>query len=303
MTTAFVFPGQGSQKLGMFADLHEKFDIIRETFEEASEIIGEDLFQILQSDETKLNQTAYTQAITFTASVALWRQVQANGVAKPAYMAGHSVGEYSALVCAESLSLTDAVRLVFKRGQLMQSAVKPGEGAMAAILALTDDQVISVCEASANGDVLSPVNFNCPGQVVIAGTAAAVDRACVAAKEAGARRAQLLPVSVPSHCALMKPAADELSEYLDSIDFKTPVIPVIHNVDVLSHSDAAEIRSVLKAQLYQPVRWVETIEYLASQGVAQFVECGLGKVLSAINKRICDGEFVPVNSVASLEEI
>ncbi|MGD9000570.1 MAG: ACP S-malonyltransferase [Granulosicoccaceae bacterium] len=287
MSVAFIFPGQGSQSLGMLAALAESFPVVTETFAEASDALGYDLWALVQNGpEAVLNKTDRTQPAMLTAGVATWRAWQAQGGASPAVMAGHSLGEYSALVCAGAMSLTDAVTLVADRGRFMQEAVPEGEGAMAAILGLDDDAVIKVCADNANGEVLAAVNFNSPGQVVIAGSKPAVERAAAAAKEAGAKRALVLPVSVPSHCALMAPAAKRLAERLAGINITTPDIPVINNADVASPTDADAIRAALVKQLDHPVRWVETINKMADDDVDTVIECGPGKVLVGLNKRI-----------------
>ncbi|MGD8742291.1 MAG: ACP S-malonyltransferase [Granulosicoccaceae bacterium] len=287
MSAAFVFPGQGSQSVGMLAALAESFPVVTETFAEASDALGYDLWALVQNGpEADLNKTDHTQPAMLTAGVATWRAWLAQGGTSPAVMAGHSLGEYSALVCAGAMSLTDAVTLVADRGRFMQEAVPEGEGAMAAILGLDDDAVIKVCVDNANGDVLSAVNFNSPGQVVIAGNKPAVERAAAAAKEAGAKRALVLPVSVPSHCALMAPAAKRLAERLAGIDINTPGIPVINNADVASPTAADAIRAALVKQLDHPVRWVETINKMADDDVDTVIECGPGKVLVGLNKRI-----------------
>ena len=265
---ALVFPGQGSQSVGMLAELYAEFATVRDTFAEASQALGYDLWALVANGpETELNETHRTQPALLIASVAVYRVWLEQGGATPAYLAGHSLGEYSALVCAGVLSLSDAVKLVEKRGQYMQQAVPAGTGAMSAIIGLDDALIAKACEEAAQGEVVSPVNFNSPGQVVIAGNKAAVERANELCKAAGAKRALPLPVSVPSHCALMKPAADKLANDLNSIAFHTAVIPVVNNVDVVVASDAAAIKDALVRQLYSPVRWTESIEFLAAQGV------------------------------------
>ena len=287
---AFVFPGQGSQSLGMLADQAARHPLIGETFKEASEALGYDLWALTQQGPAEqLNQTDNTQPAILTASVALWRLWQAHGGATPAYVAGHSLGEYSALVAAESLGLADAVRLVQRRGQLMQEAVPAGQGGMAAILGLKDEDVISACAEAANGEVVSAVNFNSPGQVVIAGAKAAVDRAIEACKARGAKRAMALPVSVPSHCALMKPAAERFAEAIAGIAWQAPRIALVQNVTATVPASVSDLAQNLLAQLYMPVRWVESVALLAQQGASQLVECGPGKVLSGLNKRCADG--------------
>ncbi|WP_134054562.1 ACP S-malonyltransferase [Rheinheimera aquimaris] len=305
MTTklAIVFPGQGSQSVGMLADLYAEFDIVKQTFTEASDALGYDLWALVANGpEADLNETQRTQPALLTASVAVWRLWQQQGGLKPAYFAGHSLGEYSALVCAGVLSLSDAVKLVEKRGHYMQQAVPAGVGAMSAIIGLDDAAIAAACEQAAQGEVVSPVNYNSPGQVVIAGHKAAVERAGELCKAAGAKRALPLPVSVPSHCALMQPAAEKLATDLAALNFNHAVIPVVNNVDVVITNDAAAIKDALVRQLYSPVRWTETIEWLAAQGVTDVLELGAGKVLSGlikrINKELTTGS---VGDVASLQ--
>jgi len=284
---AMVFPGQGSQSVGMLSALAADFPQVGETFSEASSVLGYDLWDRVQNGPAEaLNQTACTQPAMLAAGVATWRCWQAKSDMIPALMAGHSLGEYSALVCAGAIGFTDAVALVEKRGEYMQSAVPEGVGAMAAILGLEDAQVEAVCAEAAQGEVVSAVNFNSPGQVVIAGHAAAVERAMGLAKAAGAKRALALPVSVPSHCSLMKPAAEQLAEQLAGIALQTPSIPVIHNVDAMPHAEPDAIREALAAQLYRPVRWVECVRAMHAQGVNTLVEAGPGKVLAGLTKRI-----------------
>ena len=288
MALAFVFPGQGSQSIGMLAALAEKYPQVGQTFEEASEALGFNLWQLCQKGpEEKLNQTANTQPAMLAAGVASWRVWQTEGGAMPVVLAGHSLGEYTALVCSGSLSFKDAIQLVADRGQFMQAAVPEGEGAMAAIIGLEDAAVKTLCEESAGKDVLSPVNYNSPGQVVIAGHRSAIQRAVDNAKGAGAKRALILPVSVPSHCELMQTAAEQMAKRLDETEFDEPQIPVIHNFDVSVHQDAASIRGALVQQIEKPVRWVETVHKMAAEfAVDRLVECGPGKVLVGLNKRI-----------------
>ncbi|WP_426111542.1 ACP S-malonyltransferase [Pseudomonas sp. DSP3-2-2] len=287
---AFVFPGQGSQSLGMLAELAAQYPLIQETFAEASQALGYDLWVLTQQGpETELNQTDKTQPAILTASIALWRLWLAEGGARPAFVAGHSLGEYSALVAAGSLSLGDAVKLVERRGQLMQEAVPAGQGAMAAILGLEDADVLAACAEAAQGDVVSAVNFNSPGQVVIAGSTAAVQRAMELCKTRGAKRALPLPVSVPSHCELMRPAAERFAESVEAIDWQAPQIPLVQNVSAAVVSDLDTLKSDLLQQLYKPVRWVESIQALAANGAVELVECGPGKVLAGLNKRCADG--------------
>ncbi len=284
---ALVFPGQGSQSVGMLADLYAEYAIVRDTFAEASTALGYDLWTLVANGpEADLNETHRTQPALLTASVAVWRLWQQQNGTAPAYLAGHSLGEYSALVCAGVLSLTDAVKLVEKRGQYMQTAVPAGTGAMSAIIGLDDALIAKACADAAQGEIVSPVNYNSPGQVVIAGHKAAVERANELCKAAGAKRALPLPVSVPSHCALMRPAAEQLSADLQALHFHTPVISVVNNVDVAVSTEAVAIQDALIRQLFSPVRWTETIEYLAAQGVTEVIELGAGKVLSGLIKRI-----------------
>ena len=284
---AFVFPGQGSQSVGMLSLLAEHEPIVTETFADASAALNLDLWRLV-SDGPKedLDRTEHTQPAMLAAGVAVWRCWLARDGARPSVMAGHSLGEYTALVCSGAMAFTDAVRVVAERGRLMQQAVPAGIGAMAAVLGLDDDRVRAICEQEAHGDVLEAVNFNAPGQVVVAGHRSAVERCTVAAKEAGAKRAMLLPVSVPSHCALMRDAAERLAERLAAVDIRVPDPPVLHNVTVETAPDADAIRALLARQLYSPVRWVETVEALARRGISQIVEAGPGKVLTGLAKRI-----------------
>lgn len=299
---AFVFPGQGSQTVGMLADLAAQFPIVEETFGEASSVLGYDLWQLVQQGPAEeLNKTWQTQPALLAASVAIFRVWQQQGGKAPALMAGHSLGEYSALVCAGVLDFKAAIRLVELRGKLMQEAVPEGTGAMYAIIGLDNDAIAKACEESAQGQVVSPVNFNSPGQVVIAGNKEAVERAGAACKAAGAKRALPLPVSVPSHCALMKPAADKLAVALQDITFNAPQVPVVNNVDVRTENDPEAIRSALVRQLYSPVRWTESVEFIAAQGVTSLLEVGPGKVLTGLTKRIVDTlTAAAVNDTASL---
>lgn len=286
---AFVFPGQGSQSVGMLAEMAANYPIVEETFAEASAALGYDLWALTQQGPAEeLNKTWQTQPALLTASVALWRVWQQQGGKMPALMAGHSLGEYSALVCAGVINFADAVRLVEMRGKFMQEAVPEGTGGMSAIIGLDDASIAKACEESAEGQVVSPVNFNSPGQVVIAGHKEAVERAGAACKAAGAKRALPLPVSVPSHCALMKPAADKLAVELAKITFNVPTVPVVNNVDVKCETDAAAIRDALVRQLYNPVQWTKSVEFIAAQGVEHLYEVGPGKVLTGLTKRIVD---------------
>ena len=286
-TVAFVFPGQGSQAVGMLGDLAIDYPQIKDTFNEASEALNRDLWALSQDGPiADLNMTENTQPLVLTAGVAMWRVIQSKLGLLPAFMAGHSLGEYTALVCSGALDFVDAVQLVEKRAQYMQQAVPKGVGSMAAILGVELEELIKICDLAAEGEVVSPVNLNAPGQIVIAGNVAAVERAMVASKEAGAKRTLPLPVSVPSHCSLMNPAAEKLTDTLATIEISTPATTVLHNTDVESHQLMADIKLALAKQLYTPVRWTETIESFAHQGVNTVVECGPGKVLSGLTKRI-----------------
>lgn len=282
---AFFFPGQGSQSVGMMKGLADE-TIIQDTFTEASDTLGVDFWQMVTEDNDLLNQTQHTQPLMLTAGVATWRLYQSFNNKQPDFMAGHSLGEYSALVAAEAISFTDALPLVKFRAEAMQSAVPEGVGAMAAVLGLGDEQVNAICEACAENEVLEAVNLNSPGQVVIAGNKTAVERAMALAKEKGAKRALLLPVSVPSHCALMQPAADQLRDYLTNVNIAKPAVPVLHNADVQSYAAADDIKDALVRQLHSPVRWVETVRKMHADGVSSAAECGPGKVLTGLTKRI-----------------
>ena len=303
---AMVFPGQGSQTVGMLAELAGNYPIVQETFKQASEVLGYDLWQLVQEGPAEeLNKTWQTQPALLTASVAVYRVWQQKyPELKPEVMAGHSLGEYSALVCAGVLDFQDAVKLVELRGKLMQQAVPEGTGAMYAIIGLDNDAIINACKQAEQGEVVSAVNFNSPGQVVIAGAKAAVERAAALCKEAGAKRALQLAVSVPSHCALMKPAADQLSVSLESITLKEAGVSVLNNVDVKNEIEADAIRNALVRQLYSPVRWTEIVEKMAQNGVEVLVEIGPGKVLNGLTKRIVDSlQAVSVNDVKSLDSV
>jgi [acyl-carrier-protein] S-malonyltransferase len=285
MKFAFVFPGQGSQSVGMMQGYGDHA-VIRDTFAEASDVLGQDLWRMATEPNEELNQTANTQPLMLAAGVATWRAWLAVGGAQPSMMAGHSLGEYTALVASGVLSFADALPLVRYRAEVMQSAVAEGVGAMAAILGLDDEAVRAVCAEAAQGEVLEAVNFNSPGQVVIAGNKAAVERGMEAAKVRGAKRALILPVSVPSHCALMKPAAAQLKTYLENVAISQPQVPVLHNADVAAYGAAEKIKDALVRQLYSPVRWVESVQKMAVDGVTIAAECGPGKVLAGLNKRI-----------------
>lgn len=302
---AILFPGQGSQSVGMLAELLANSPQVQDTFSQASDALGYDLAALVQQGpEERLNETHRTQPALLTASVAIFRHWQATNPARELVLAGHSLGEYSALVCAGVLSLTDAVKLVEKRGQYMQQAVPAGVGSMAAIIGLEDEKIQLACEQAAGEQVVAPVNYNSPGQVVIAGHKEAVERASQACKEAGAKRALPLAVSVPSHCELMKPAAAQLKTDLDNLSFNTPAYPVINNVDVQMPSDSAAIKDALVRQLYSPVRWTQTVQLLASQGITQSYEFGPNKVLTGLIKRIDKSiSCVSANDLASLEQV
>lgn len=290
-----VFPGQGSQHVGMLTDLTEHFNEIQQTFNQASQALGYDLWQIAaHGPEEQLNATERTQPALLAASVALWRVMQSRFAPEPTLLAGHSLGEYSALVCAEALEFTDAIKLVAARGRFMQEAVPAGVGAMGAIIGLENALIEKICHEAALGEVLAPANLNAIGQTVIAGQAQAVSRALEQAKQLGAKLAKLIPVSVPSHCALMEPAKQRLSALLEQTKIMPPAIPVIHNVDLVCHDHPDDIRKALAEQLIRPVRWVETIQLMEDQGVAEIWECGPGKVLSGLIKRI-DKDITLVN--------
>lgn len=300
---ALVFPGQGSQQVGMLRELAERYSVVGTTFEEASEALGYDLWQVVQEGPAEaLNATACTQPALLTASIAIWRIWQELEGPRPGAMAGHSLGEYSAMVCAGVMPFAEGVKLVKLRGEAMQDAVPAGQGAMAAILGLDDASVEQACAEAAQGDVASAVNYNAPGQVVIAGSKAAVERAIAACQAAGAKRAMPLPVSVPSHCALMAPAAERLAEALDEVALKPPRYTVIQNVDGQAHADVETLRTRLVEQLYRPVRWTDCVEAMSERGAEVFIECGPGKVLTGLGKRIARGsKGLAVNDPDSLE--
>jgi [acyl-carrier-protein] S-malonyltransferase len=303
MSFAAVFPGQGSQSIGMLGTLAPEHPEVQKTFAEASEALGYDLWVLAQQGpEERLNATQQTQPALLAAGVAAWRAWKAAGGRDPSAMAGHSLGEYTALVCAGAMDFKSAIKLVEFRGLAMQEAVPAGQGAMSAIIGLDDDAVRAACSEAAQGEVVEAVNFNAPGQVVIAGAAAAVQRAGEICKAKGAKRALPLPVSAPSHCALMKPAAERLAQKLAAMDVRAPRIPVIHNVDVSAHPDPDKIRAALKAQLHSPVRWVETVQKLLHGGMPKQVEFGPGKVLAGLAKRIDKSvEAYPVYDPATLQ--
>ena len=300
---ALIFPGQGSQQVGMLRELAERYSVVRTTFEEAAEALGYDLWKVVQEGPTEsLNATACTQPALLAASVAIWRVWQELEGPRPGAMAGHSLGEYSAMVCAGAIPFAEGIRLVRLRGEAMQEAVPVGQGAMAAILGLEDAAVEAACAKAADGDVVAAVNYNAPGQVVIAGAKAAVERAIVACQESGAKRAMPLPVSVPSHCDLMRPAAERLAEAMNDIEIRVPRYTVVQNVDAAAHADVATLRTRLLEQLYQPVRWTSCVETMVDGGAEVFIECGPGKVLTGLNKRIAKGSRgIAVNDPDSLD--
>lgn len=284
---AFVFPGQGSQSVGMLSKLAASYPVVQQTFAEASDTLGFNLWQLVEEGSPEaLNETHNTQPAMLAAGIAVWKVWCQQSNIRPAWMAGHSLGEYTALVCSGAMPFNDAIRLVAQRGRLMQEAVPAGVGAMAAVIGLEDHQVVNLCANVAESEVVSAVNFNAPGQVVIAGHVAAVERAMTAAKETGAKMVVKLPVSVPSHCELMESAAEKLNAELQKIDIAMPNVTLIHNVDVAAHSAAEVIRNALREQLFKPVRWVDSIKFMHDQGVTTFVEAGPGKVLMGLNKRI-----------------
>ena len=282
---SFIFPGQGSQSVGMMADFNDH-PLIQSTFNEASEVLNVDFWKMATEPNEDINQTIHTQPILLTAGIATWRLWQSKTDKLPTYLAGHSLGEYSALVASNAIEFKDALKLVKYRAEIMQKAVPEGVGAMAAILGMTDQEVVDACKEAQENEVVEAVNFNSPGQVVIAGNVLAVERAIEIAKSNGAKRAILLPVSVPSHCSLMQKASEELRAYLDTIPIYKPSINVIHNVDVMTHDDANSIKDALSKQLCHPVRWVETIQKIASHQISDIAECGPGKVLTGLAKRI-----------------
>lgn len=284
---AFLFPGQGSQSVGMLAELAERHAVVRETFTEGGEVLGLDLWKLVSAGPADdLNRTEMTQPALLAAGVAVWRCWQSLDGPQPACLAGHSLGEYTALVCGGALEFSDGIRLVAARGGFMQEAVPEGRGSMAAILGLDDDVIAAICREVAEGQVVAPANYNSPGQVVISGDKDAVERACLKCVDAGAKRALPLAVSVPSHCALMEDAGERLAEAMSDIKFKTPDIPVVQNVDADVHRTSAAIRAALIKQLSRPVRWTDSVRRVAGEGVAQMAECGPGKVLSGLVKRI-----------------
>lgn len=302
---AFVFPGQGSQSVGMMSKLAAEYALVKQSFEQASDALGFDLWNLVENGpEADLNQTHNTQPAMLAAGVAVWRIWCEQSSVRPAWVAGHSLGEYTALVCSGAMSFEDGLKLVAARGRLMQEAVPAGVGAMAAILGLEDHQIVNVCMEVAHDEIVAAANFNAPGQVVIAGHSAAVDRAMEALKALGAKRALKLPVSVPSHCQLMEAAADQLEQVLQGIEMSMPNATLIHNADVKSHGSPEVIRFALKEQLFKPVRWVESVKFMHEQGVSQFVECGPGKVLMGLNKRIAaDATHLTIFDPVSLNKV
>lgn len=299
---AFVFPGQGSQKIGMLADLAAQYPIVTQTFAEASQVLGYDLWDLVQNGaQEDINLTERTQPLLLTASVAVWRVWNEKKGVQPALVSGHSLGEWSALVCAGVVAFADAVKLVQQRGKFMQEAVPAGQGAMFAIIGLDDALILEACKKAEQGEVVSAVNFNSPGQVVIAGTAAAAERAAALCKEAGAKRALPLPVSAPFHTSLMRPAADRLAEQIAATEFKAPQIPVVHNVTAQTEADPKKIKALMIEQIYSAVRWVECINTMCAAGITATIECGPGKVLSGLNKRI-NSELTTL-SIEKTEEV
>ena len=298
--SALFFPGQGSQSVGMMAGF-DGIAVIKETFNEASDLLGVDFWSMVTEENDLLNQTQHTQPLMLAAGVATWRVYQIMKGETPAFLAGHSLGEYTALVASGAISYTDALPLVKFRAEAMQNAVPEGVGAMAAILGLDDATVNAVCIDAAKGEVVTPVNLNSPGQVVIAGNKAAVERAMMLAKEKGAKRAIQLPVSVPSHCELMLPAAKQLAEYLKNVQINAPEIPVLHNADVVAYSDSDKIKDALVRQLHSPVRWVETVQFLHRLQINKTAECGPGKVLAGLTKRIA--AEMPCTALVSIDAV
>lgn len=303
-TLAFVFPGQGSQSVGMLRGLEARHAVVEDTFAAAADVLGFDLWRLISDGpDQDLNRTENTQPALLASSVAMWRLWTGASPVRPAYMAGHSLGEYAALVCAGALAFEDALRLVRERGRLMQQAVPEGLGAMAAVLGLDDERIIRLCESISTPEALvAAANFNAPGQVVVAGHAAAVQRLVELAKAEGAKRSMLLPVSVPSHCLLMENAAEKLLAMLGSVRLRKPSIPVLRNVDVLQHADEADMRVALAKQMYSPVRWSESVRTMVDSGITRFIECGPGKVLAGLTKRCApDATTRSINDEESLK--
>ena len=304
MKHAFVFPGQGSQTVGMLAELATIYPIVKQTFEQASDVVGYDLWQLSQTGpEELLNQTDKSQPALLAANVAIWRVWRERGGTQPSIMAGHSFGEYSALVCAEALTFTEGVQLAQDRGRFMQDAVPIGVGAVAALLGLEETKVLAICKQVAQDQVVSAVNFNAPNQIVIAGHATAVERAIVEAKSAGAKRAVLLPISVPVHCSLMQPAVEKMARRLEQVTINIPKIPVLHNIDITVKTDTTAIRQALSAQIDHPVHWIKTIQTIAAEGITHIFECGPGKVLTGLNKRIAkEIKSLPIYDQQTLDQ-
>ncbi len=304
MQYAMVFPGQGSQFCGMLADCFEHMPQVATVFEEASDVLGYDMKAlVLTGPESQLNQTEFTQPALLTAGYALWQQWQTVSAAAPQYLAGHSLGEYTALVCGGAISFAEGLRLVQKRGQLMQQAVPAGTGAMAAVLGLSELEIAQICEQVSEGEIVSPANFNAIGQTVIAGTAAAVERAAVALKTQGAKKVLPLPVSVPSHCALMDSIRPAFSEAIAQCTWTLPTIPVLHNATVAAADSVSALQTALIDQLSQPVRWVESIQWLAAQGITHCLECGPNKVLQGLIKRVdATLQTLPLQTIAEMQQ-
>lgn len=297
---AFVFPGQGSQFVGMLSEFSNAYPIVKETFAEATEFFGDDLWHLAQNGPLeKLNQTEFTQPVLVTAGVALWRACLSQTDVKPILLAGHSLGEYTALHCAAVFGFREAVQLVRQRAQFMQAVAPEGQGAMAVIIGLEDEKLVELCEQQAHGKVVAPANFNAIGQTVIAGEKEAVLRVVNNAKRAGAKLVKILPISVPSHCELMRPAAEKLAIALNNTLMRLPQIPVLHNIDVSVHTDQPDIKNALIEQLFMPVRWVETIQVMVDQGIELLIECGPGNVLAGLIKRI--NSQLPVISIGTRE--
>lgn len=299
---ALVFPGQGSQSVGMLSELSANYPVVRDTFTQASDILQYDLWHLIQEGpEEQLNKTEYAQPALLTAGYAVWKAWQHENSILPSCLAGHSLGEYTALVCAEALSFAEGVNLVAERGRIMQEAVPIGKGAMVALVGLDESKVLSICKEAAQGQVLEPANYNSIGQIVLAGEMEAAKRAVDLATAAGAKIAKLLAVSIPSHCALLKDAAEQFKEKLAKVVIQSPKIPVIHNVDVKAYNDPLAIKDVLVRQIYSPVRWVETVQLMKNQGVEAILECGPGKVLTGLNKRIVTD--IVIDSIGILQNM
>jgi len=298
-----TFPGQGSQSIGMMNDLAH-IPIIQKTFTEASEILNKDLWAMTSSENQEINQTINTQPLMLTAGVATWRYLQENNLDSPSFIAGHSLGEFTALVASDSLTFNNALKVVTKRAELMQNAVPEGEGAMAAIIGLEDQKVVEVCKEEQGNEILEAVNFNSPGQVVIAGTKSTLEKSLKIFKDAGAKRAILLPVSVPSHCRLMRPASILFDDYLKSTIFSLPKFPIIQNYEAIHYNKIEKIKSALVHQIYNPVRWTETIKLLSAKGISLFIEAGPGKVLTGLNRRINkEASHISVSNEEAIGEI